>query len=55
LIKADFLLPHDFKKESREFSQIIKMLLFLVDNIATSFRLSGPARIKAEKERAVLE
>jgi len=53
LLQADFLLPSK-EQDYKEFKNILKMLFFLVDNIC-NFRLSAPAKAKAEKERSLLE
>jgi len=54
VLKADFLIPHNFTKDAQEFKPLIKMLFYMVDSLV-NFRLSPAARAKAEKERALLE
>jgi len=54
LLRADFILPHDFMEASKDFKPIIKMLLYLVDQLS-NFKLGANPRAKAEKDRAVYE
>jgi hypothetical protein len=54
VLRADFLIPHNFTKDAKEFQPLIKMLFYMVDSL-TTFRLSAAARAKAEKERALLD
>jgi len=48
------VVPKEYLKNPREIQVLIKMLLYLADNL-NHFKMSNATRAKAEKERQIYE